>query len=79
MQDDRTNESYEAVVILEEAQTKLQLLLKSMITDFLTRQLVGANAKNIINDCIEKLKTMNVDNSFIEKARNGLQGTFISW
>jgi hypothetical protein len=79
MQDDRTNESYDLVVILEEAQTELQRVLSRMITDLIQRQNVGQQAKIIINDCITKLKENGADNKLISEAERGLQGSFLRW
>ena len=79
MKDDRTNESYDVVVVLEEAQTQLQILLRTMITDFLQRQIVGQRAKQIINACLDRLKELDADNQFIEKAKTGLNASFVRW
>lgn len=73
------NESYEAVVVLEEAQTKLQKLLSTMITDIVQRQIVGRQAQDIIDKCISDLRELNVDNTFITKAEIGLKSSFTRW
>lgn len=73
------NESYEAVVVLEEAQTKLQKLLSTMITDIIQRQIVGRQAQDIIDKCISDLRELNVDNTFITKAEIGLKSSFTRW
>lgn len=73
------NESYEAVVVLEEAQTKLQKLLSTMITDIIQRQIVGRQAQEIIDKCISDLRELNVDNTFITKAEIGLKSSFTRW
>ncbi|MBO5711529.1 MAG: hypothetical protein J6R47_01705 [Acholeplasmatales bacterium] len=79
MEEQRGNESYELVVIIEEAQTMLQRVLSRMITDLIQRQTVGQQAKKIINDCLTKLKENGADNKLISEAERGLQGSFLRW
>ena len=67
------------VVIIEDTQTKLQSLLSTAITSNLQREIIGAQAKQLINTCLNELKNKGADSDFINKVERGFKASFLRW
>lgn len=75
MQDNNNN----LVVIIEDTQTKLQSLLTTAITSNLQREVIGTQAKQLINTCLNELKNKGADSEFINKVERGFKASFLRW
>ncbi len=73
------NENNNYVVIIENAQTKLQLLLKSTVTNLLERTIIGTQANQIIQECKSELKDLQAPETLIKQVETGLKATFMQW
>lgn len=67
------------VVLIEDTTLKLQRLLSTMVNDRIQRDVIGTQAKGIINQCIEKLKKIGCEKDFLEKQRQAFMTTFLNW
>lgn len=67
------------VVLIEDTTLKLQKLLSTMVNDRIKRDIIGTEAKRIINECVKKLQQANCDKAFIEKQRQAFMLTFTNW
>lgn len=67
------------VVLIEDTTLKLQRLLSTMVNDRIKRDIIGTEAKRIINECIKKLNEANCPKEFIEKQRQAFMSTFTNW
>ena len=67
------------VVLIEDTTLKLQRLLSTMVNDRLQRDVIGTQAKGIINECIKKLTEAGCPREFIEKQRQAFMTTFLNW
>ena len=67
------------VVLIEDTTLKLQRLLSTMVNDRIKRDIIGTEAKRIINECVKKLQQANCDKAFIEKQRQAFMSTFTNW
>lgn len=65
------------VVIIEDTQTKLQSLLSTAITSNLQREVIGTQAKQLINTCLNELKNKGADSEFINKVERGFKASFL--
>lgn len=69
----------QTVLVIENAQTELQRLLSQMIIDLLQRQVIGRQAKLIINRCLEELQILDANETLIEQTETGLKSSFTRW
>ena len=67
------------VVLIEDTTLKLQRLLSTMVNDRIKRDIIGTEAKRIINECIKKLTEAGCTKEFIEKQRQAFMSTFTNW
>ena len=67
------------VVLIEDTTLKLQKLLSTMVNDRIKRDIIGTEAKRIINECVKKLQQANCDKDFVEKQRQAFMLTFTNW
>ena len=67
------------VVLIEDTTLKLQRLLSTMVNDRIQRDVIGTQAKGIINECIKKLTEAGCPREFIEKQRQAFMTTFLNW
>ena len=67
------------VVLIEDTTLKLQRLLSTMVNDRIQRDVIGTQAKGIINGCITKLTEAECPREFIEKQRQAFMTTFLNW
>ncbi len=73
------NDDYVIVEIIEDANTKLKQLLSTAVTSILQKEMIGNQARQIINDCIKQLQDHDADSSLISKTEIGLKGSFMRW
>lgn len=50
-----------------------------MVFDYVSRQTIGMQAKEIINECLERLKENEAPDDFITKAETSFKATFMRW